>query len=504
MQKDGQHSTPYLTVKNIGIDTYRENIVFMRYDCDVCRSEGFTALTRVIVANGSKSVVATLNVVSSDIIAHHEAGLSTECMKRLAVKTGDAIQISHLDPIESFKKVRGKMYGNKFTEDSLNEIIKDIVAGRYSNVELAAFITSCVNSNLDISEIIYLTKAMIGSGLRLDWGKEIILDKHCIGGLPGNRTTPIIVSIIAASGLIIPKTSSRAITSPAGTADTMETMAPVNLTIDKIRKVVESEGGCIAWGGAVQLSPADDIIISVEKALDIDSEGQMIASVLSKKRSAGSTHVVIDIPVGDTAKVRNKESATKLLEQFQNVGTAIGMNVRSIVTDGSQPIGAGIGPALEAHDVLKVLRNDHFHSESLKDRALLVAGALLELSGKCTTGTGVVYAKDTLESGKAYQKFIRICEAQGGFIEPPTAPKQFDIFAEKSGTVTLIDNRTLARIAKLAGAPRSPSAGIQFLSPLGRTVSKGDLLYTIHAESDGELNYARSYASSTNSVVTIL
>lgn len=498
------NSESHLLVKNIGIDTYRENIIFMRYDCDVCRSEGFTALTRVIVANGKKSVVATLNVVTSDIIAHHEVGLSTECMKRLDVKTGDTIHISHLDPIESFKKVRGKMYGNRFTETALDEIIKDIVAGRYSNVELASFITACVNSNLDINEVVSLTKAMIGSGLQLDWGKELVLDKHCIGGLPGNRTTPIVVSIIAACGLTIPKTSSRAITSPAGTADTMETMAPVNLSIDQMRKVVEAEGGCIAWGGAVQLSPADDIIISVEKALDIDSEGQMIASVLSKKRSAGSTHVIIDIPVGDTAKVRTQESATQLQDQFHKVGAAIGTNVKSIITDGSQPIGAGIGPALEAQDVLKVLKNDHLHSESLKERSLCLAGALLELSGKCMPGKGIDYAKEVLESGKAYQKFIRICEAQGGFKEPPTAPKQFDILAEKSGIVTSIDNRTLARIAKLAGAPKSPSAGIQFLSPLGRTISKGDLLYTIHAESDGELSYAKNYASSTHPVVTII
>jgi thymidine phosphorylase len=504
MNKGPSRSEAHLLVKNIGIDTYRENIIFMRYDCDVCRSEGFSALTRVIVVNGSKSVVATLNVVTSDIIAHHEAGLSTECMKRLGVKTGDTIYISHLDPIASFKKVRGKMYGNRFTEAALDEIIKDIVAGRYSNVELAAFITSCVNSNLDINEVISLTKAMIGSGLKLDWGKELVLDKHCIGGLPGNRTTPIVVSIIAACGLTIPKTSSRAITSPAGTADTMETMAPVNLSIEQMRKVVEAEGGCIAWGGAVQLSPADDIIISVEKALDIDSEGQMIASVLSKKKSAGSTHVIIDIPVGETAKVRTQQSAIQLQEQFHNVGTAIDINVKSIITDGSQPIGAGIGPALEAQDVLKVLRTDRSNSESLKERALHVAGALLELSGKCITGNGIGYAKEALESGKAYQKFIRICEAQGGFKEPPTAPKQFDILAEKSGKVTLIDNRTLARIAKLAGAPKSPSAGIQFLSPLGRTVSKGDLLYTIYAESDGELSYAKNYASSTHPVVTIL
>jgi thymidine phosphorylase len=497
-------SNSHLLVKNIGIDTYRENIVFMRYDCDVCRSEGFSALTRVVVSNGNNSIIATLNVVTSDIIEHHEVGLSSESMKRLNVKSGDTISVTHLNPIESFKRVRGKMFGKRFTEESLHDIISDIVSGRYSNIELAAFIIACVNGNLNMDEIIWLTRAMIGTGVKLDWGKELILDKHCVGGIPGNRTTPIVVSIIAALGLIIPKTSSRAITSPAGTADTMETMTPVDLTIDKMRSVVEAEGGCMVWGGAVQLSPADDILISVEKALDIDSEGQMIASVLSKKVSAGSTRVVVDVPVGPTAKVRTSESALHLQKQVEQVGSAIGLKVTTIITDGSQPVGKGIGPALEAHDVLAVLRNSPSCSVPLKERALLIAGALLELAGSCKPSEGIKRAREVLESGAAYKKFIRICEAQGGFKEPPSSTKQFDILASTSGKVVSIDNRTLARIAKLAGAPRSPAAGVEFFAPLGNAISKGDLLYRIHSTSDGEMNYARSYVSSVNEIVTIV
>lgn len=498
-----EHKFNELQVQNIGIDTYRENVIFMREDCEVCRSEGFTALTRVVVSNGQKNIVATLNVVKSEIIHQHEAGLSIEAMKRLGVKTGDTVRISHLKPIESFKKVRSKMYGNAFTEESLTEIINDIVAGRYSNIELAAFITSCVNRNLSIEEIIALTRAMLKAGAKLDWGNKLILDKHCVGGLPGNRTTPIVVSIIAAAGLTIPKTSSRAITSPAGTADTMETMAPVELSLDQMRKVVEREGGCVVWGGAVQLSPADDIIISVEKALDIDSEGQMIASVLSKKASAGSTHVLIDIPVGQSAKVRTKESATHLQTQMQTVGKAIGLDVRTILTDGSQPVGKGIGPALEAFDVLEVLQNGPKRSEALRQRALLLAGLMIEMAGKGRPGEGVAFATRVLDSGEAYQKFVRICEAQGGFRVPPRSKLQYDILSKASGKVVSVDNRKIARIAKLAGAPKSPAAGMEFFAPIGREVNKGDILYTIHADTEGELNYSRQFASSIEAVVML-
>ena len=128
---------------------------------------------------------------------------------------------------------------------------------------------------------------MVDAGERLSWSAPIVVDKHSVGGLPGNRTTPIIVAIAASLGLTMPKTSSRAITSPAGTADMMETLAPIHLTWQRSVAWSNRKGGCIVWGGAVKLSPADDILIRVERALDLDTEGQMIASVLSKKKSGG-------------------------------------------------------------------------------------------------------------------------------------------------------------------------------------------------------------------------
>ena len=401
-----------LRIRDLGIDTSSENIIFMRADCYVCISEGFTALTRVIVHTSGNKIIATLNVVHSDIIANGEVGLSIEAIKRLGVRDGDLIFVSHLHPIESLSKVRAKMYGMELDETSYHEIIKDVVDGHYSNIELAAFVTACTGDNLTVKEMIGLTKAMIATGKIMQWKKNIILDKHCIGGLPGNRTTPIVVSIVAAAGLTIPKTSSRAITSPAGTADTMETMTTVNLSIEKIQQVVENKGGCFAWGGAVKLSPADDLLIAVERALEIDSEGQMIASVLSKKVAAGSTHVVIDIPVGPTAKVRSQEEALKLQYYFNVVSEAVGIHTEVIVTDGTQPVGKGIGPSLEALDVLAVLQNKTNASIDLKERAITLSAALLKLSGQYVLGTELTVARTLLENGEAYKKFIAICEAR--------------------------------------------------------------------------------------------
>ena len=347
-----------LKYKHLGIYTQNENVVYMREDCHVCISEGFEALTRIRISNANTSIVASLNVLNSDILLPNEIGLSDAAAKKLNVSPNDTLYVSHLEPIESLSHVRAKIYNKKLDYKAYNNIITDIVEGDYSNIHLSAFITACAGDRMDIDEISDLTKAMIASGKQLNWNKDIVVDKHCIGGLPGNRTTPLVVAIVAAYGLTMPKTSSRAITSPAGTADTMEVLTNVTLSSEEIKTVVEKEGGCFVWGGTAQLSPADDVLIKIEKALDIDSEGQLIASVLSKKAAAGSTHVVIDIPVGETAKVRSTEMAEKLKNHMETVGTAVGLNVKVVVTDGTQPVGRGIGPTLEAIDILKVLKNE--------------------------------------------------------------------------------------------------------------------------------------------------
>ena len=500
-ERNMDNHSDQLKVKSIGIDTYRENIIYMRYDCHVCIAEGFTALTRVIVSHNEKKIIATLNVIhNSDLLKHGEAALSMEAMQRLNVKEGNFIGVSHLPPVESLRSVRAKLYGQTLEPGAYMDIINDVTNGKYSNIELASFIAACSDDRLKTEEIISLTKAMIHSGQKLSW-PGVVVDKHCVGGLPGNRTTPIVVSIIAAAGLTIPKTSSRAITSPAGTADTVETFTNVNLDLTAMRKVVEQEGGCMSWGGAVQLSPADDILISIERSLDLDSPAQLIASVLSKKAAAGSTHVVIDIPVGESAKVRTMEEAVHLRDLMGEVATAININLDVVFTDGQQPVGRGIGPALEALDLISVLKGDKEAPLDLRDRSLKLAGQLFEMTGKAKTARGYQMAFSILEKADAWRKFQAICEAQGRFTEPKVGEFRCDVKSTKDGIVTKIDNRKLAKLAKLCGAPRAAGAGILFTSPLYKKINKGDLLFTLFAQSKGELEYAKEYFKLNNEML---
>lgn len=495
-----------LRARRVGIDTYQEPVVFLREDSPVCRSEGLESQSRVEVRSARTAIIATLNTVrraGSLALDIDEAGFS-ECAWRLLGSTpGDSVEIAHARPVDSFSLVRAKLYGHAFTPAGLQAVVDDVGKGRYSNIEMAAFIAACADDGLDSDETIALTRAMVATGQRLHWPQAQVMDKHCVGGLPGNRTTLIVVPIIAALGLTIPKTSSRAITSPAGTADTMEMLAPVALDVAAMRRVVEREGGCIAWGGAIGLSPADDILIRVERPLDIDSAPQMVASVISKKAAAGSTHVVIDIPVGPTAKVRSAEAARTLAWHLTETGRALGLEVDVVLTDGRQPVGRGIGPALEARDVLAVLRNAADAPDDLRDHAILLAGRIIELAQRAPTNAGAALAREVVGDGRAWRKFQAIAEAQGGLRSPPVAAERHVVAAIAPGVVTAIDNRRLARIAKLAGAPQSPAAGIDMHVRLGATVDRGQPLFTVHAQSSGELRYALEYASQQSSLFTI-
>ncbi|WBY01322.1 thymidine phosphorylase family protein [Ramlibacter tataouinensis] len=492
-----------LVARRAGIDTYQAPIVYMRPDCPVCLAEGFEAQARVELVNDGRSVLATVHHVMADWLQVHEAGLSEAAWRLLGLQGGEPLEIRHPPVLQSLRFIRAKTYGDRLDYPQLLAIMRDVAAGRLSDLHLASFVTACVGDRMDREETIALTHAMVDVGERLQWPFDTVVDKHCVGGLPGNRTTLLVVPIVTACGVAMPKTSSRAITSPAGTADAMETLAPVALDLAAMRRVVERHSGCIVWGGAVQLSPADDVLIRVERPLDLDGTAQLVASVLSKKAAAGSRQVLIDIPVGPTAKVRTEAAAAQLSAALTDVGAAIGLDVQVLQTDGSQPVGRGIGPALEAHDVLAVLQGQPQTPADLRERALVLAGRLLEMAGRTPAGEGLALATQTLDSGRAWQQFAAICEAQGGLRQPGRARHVRAVTAERAGVVQAIDNRRIAMAAKLAGAPGDAVAGVSLEVKLGHRVERGQPLFMLHAHSPGELDYATDYVHAQAGLVEI-
>ncbi|MDO8655945.1 MAG: thymidine phosphorylase, partial [Nanoarchaeota archaeon] len=373
-------------------------------------------------------------------------------------------------------------------------IMEDFTHDRLTDIEKTYFVAATFTRGLSTEEIVDLTRAMVETGKKIKFS-GITLDKHSIGGLPGNRTTMIIVPILAAAGFTVAKTSSRAITSAAGTADTMECLAQVELTEKEIKEVVHKTGACMVHGGAMQLAPADDKIIEVEHPLSIDPEGQLLASVMAKKYSVSSQYVLIDIPMGKTSKVHTREKAKHLQHMFELIGRKLGMQIKVIITDGSQPIGRGVGPLLEAQDVLAVLRNDPDAPQDLKKKSLMMAGLLLDMTRKNSQNkmevSGIKTAQEILESGKAWKKMHQIIHAQGAVKRPKIGQYRYEVRCNCLGRVKEIDNEVIAKIARIAGAPEDKGAGLYVVKKLHDIVKKDDLLYSVYAESKAKLELAK-------------
>ncbi len=485
-----------LSIRRVLIDTYPENTVFLLRKGNGYSPEQFQALRKIRITGGGKEILATLALVDdSSIIGPDQIGLGEQAFRRLDLAEGAEVEIAQAKPPASLEYVRRKIDGDILGASEIDAIIKDIAGHLYSPMEVGAFLVACAGF-MSTEETLFLTKAMIDVGAKLHWDAEMVADKHCIGGIPGNRTSMIIVPIIAAHGMLMPKTSSRAITSPSGTADTMEVLAHVDLTAEQMSTVVAQEHAFLAWGGRVKLSPADDILISVERPLRIDAYEQMVASILSKKVAAGSTHLVLDIPVGPTAKVRSQRDAVRLRKMFEYVARHIGISIDVIITDGSQPVGRGIGPVLEARDVMAVLRNEQDAPGDLRERSLLLAGHVLDFDPQLEGGKGHARAQELLSSGAALAAMERLIEAQGkqerAFV---LGIHHHEVVAPHDGRVLAIDCEIIARIARLAGAPMDKGAGIDLFHKVGSPVRQGDALYRIHANSETGLRFACELAA---------
>ena len=486
-----------LKLRRVAIDTYHENVAYLHRDCSVYRVEGFQALAKIRVTCADLQIEAVLNVVDDDrIVGIDELGLSEQAFAQLCAGDDVEVRVAQAEPPASMDAVRRKIGGHRLDLEDYRVITRDIAQSRYSKMEMAAFLVATGQNGLDRDEVFMLTRAMLETGTRIDWNEPLVADKHCIGGIPGNRTSMLVVPIVAAHGMLIPKTSSRAITSPAGTADTMEMLATVEIAPEALDRLVRHERGCLTWGGTTRLAPVDDLLISVERPLGIDSQGQMVASILSKKLAAGSTHLLLDIPVGPTAKVRHMREAMQLRKLFEYVGDHMGLHLEAIITDGRQPVGKGIGPVLEVRDVLQVLQNDPAAPVDLREKSLRLAGRIIEFDPDVRGGQGYAIAREILESGRALQKMDRIIKAQGEkTTRTPLGRLSFTVVAEAAGVVIAIDNFFLARLARLAGAPISSGAGVDLERKLGDRVAPGDVLYRVYAEFPSNHEFARDFVS---------
>lgn len=453
-----------------------------------------------VLVTGEPEFVAIVNTTST-LVEPGEVGFFKELDTNY--KFGDEVGLKQSELPESIAFIKKRLFGERLSHKEIYMVIEDLVAGKLTDSEIAFFISTSYVLPFDMDETVSLTKAIIDTGQVIDLNVPTI-DKHCIGGVPGNRTSPLVVPIVAAAGLVMPKLSSRAITSPAGTADTVEVLARVSYPIKEVEKIVKKTGGCLIWGGGVNIAPADDILSKARYSLRLDPTAFMLASIMAKKKAVGSDKVVIDIPMGRNAKYETPEEAQEIADQFIELGRRLDMQVEVLLTPGDHPIGMGIGPALEARDIMAILYGGG--PDDLKEKALSLSGRILELGGKATEGRGYEIAKDILESGRALAKMKEIIAAQEGNpeIKPeeiPIGKHQHKITADRDGKVYGFETHGLVAVCRAAGAPSDHGAGAELLVSRGSVVKKGDPLINIVSENETKLKHAIQTFKETTPII---
>lgn len=439
---------------------------------------------RVEILSKGKKIIAVVDVIES--IKQNEIYLSREIIDYIKIRPGATVEVFMALEPKSTRFILKKLSGKPLSKKEIYSIIKDIVNNALTEAEVAYFISGVHKNGMSLKETIYLTEAMCKTGKTISWKNKKVVDKHSIGGIAGNRTTPIVISICSAAGAVMPKTSSRAITSAAGTADVMETVAKVDLSASELKKVVSKTNACMVWGGALGMAPSDDKLIRVERLLGLDPESQLIASIMAKKLSVGSKYVLIDIPYGKQAKVSRKK-ALILKRKFFAVAKHFKIKLDVILTPGFEPIGNGIGPVLEIKDVLRVLERNNPPSD-LEKKCILLSGKILEMIGKAKKGKGKLLAEEILNSGKALKKFNEIISAQGKKKNHLKLAKfRHEIKAKKPGKIKDINNKEINRLGRILGCPTDKSAGLYLHKHLSDKLKKSEAIITLYSESKKKL-----------------
>jgi len=445
---------------------------------------------RVSIEKKDKKAISIVDI--SQGLNPEVIGVSNEIVKTLNLKAGENIEVKIVSKPHSIELIKKKIKGQELKKQEIQEVVNDISKNALTDAEIAFFISAINDRGMSFKETKNFVHAMVKSGKRLRLRGKVA-DKHSFGGVAGNRTTPIIISICSNENLVMPKTSSRAITSAAGTADTIETLAKVDFSIKQIKKILSKTNACFVWGGTLGLAPTDDKIIRVGRIVKIDPISQALASILSKKISVDSKYILIDIPYGRSAKL-GKHKAEKLKRKFIKLGKIFNLDIEVVLTNGSEPIGRGVGPILEMRDIIKVLKKEKDMPEDLEKKSIMLSGMLLEMTGKAKKGKGEELAQEILDSGKAWKKFQEIIKAQQGKIKKLIPGKlTHKIKAKRNLKISHINNKLINSLARTAGCPEDKAAGIYLNKIKGESAKKGEIIMTIHATSEEKLKHATSF-----------
>jgi len=487
-----------LSLKRISIKSFSENLAYLNKNCLDYSVDDISSLSQVEIQTENRKIYAFLQIVEDDdLVAPNQLGLNEEAFSDLDENEGVNVSISLAAPAPSRTALKKKIAGNILSPLDYKFIVKDIINHRYSDIDIASFIVAG-GTFISANEVLGLTDALINNR-RINWNFEnLVVDHHCLGGVPGNKTDIIISAIVGAYGLAIPKTVSKATTSCASVADTMNILCNVNLSQERFKELVETNRAVIANYEMLDITEAVKYVSSVERHLGLTQKELLLTSVLAIKAAAGVTHLVIDIPVGENSRIKTTYEAIRLRKLAEYTGDRIGIQIDVVITDGREPIGNGIGALFEARDIIQILKNKPNAPQDLLEKSLFLAGRILEFDPKLRGGKGYDTAAEILRSGQALEKLNDIIRAQGKREQPSVGEFVRDILAPQSGEVIEIDNTQINKIGIWSGVRQYAGAGLDLFKKIGDTVEAGEPLYRIYACTPDDIALAEAAVETSN------
>lgn len=395
-----------------------------------------------------------------------------------------------------------KKNGQELTKEELSYFIKGYVAGDIPDYQVSALLMAICFQGMTNRELTQLTLEMAKSGEIMDLSliRGCKVDKHSTGGV-GDKTTLVIVPIVAACGGKVAKMSGRGLGFTGGTIDKLESIPGFQTQIAKERFFeIVNRAGASVMGQSVNITPADKKLYALrDVTATVDSIPLIASSVMSKKLAAGSDAILLDVTCGSGAFMQKREQAEELAEKMVAIGTEAGKKVTALITNMDVPLGNAVGNILEVKEAIEVLQGKG--PEDTRKICFAFACEMLVLSGLGSRMECEEKVKEAVESGAALSKLMEIVRLQGGddsYIEHPekfvTATYSYEVVAQNSGYVTSMDTKICGVVSGMLGAGRETldseldySAGLYFHKKTGDQVALGEALVTLYSNSSDRI-----------------
>ena len=453
-----------------------------------------------------------VNVALTDnYVQANEIWVTKDFLEEYNLMEWDTVIVSFLknNPL-SMQAIRKKMLWKKISDEEIDAIIEDIQDNKIHDLVLAYYVATSFFYKSDVHELAYTTKATAYTWdmYRFPW---IVAGKYCIWWVPGNETTMIVIPILASLWITMPKTFSKAITSPAATGECVNVLMDIEFDKQEVIRLTDKVWACLVWNEKLNLAPVNDRIIKVSSPLGMEPYARMISSIMAKNYAMWINHCLIDIPMWPTAKVVTMKDAKRVAKRFRDIWEYLWIKMDVQVTDWSEPIGRWIWACLQAREALRILQQYGTRSDDLEKKAIFLASRILILCWKASTMRSArKLVNEQLLNWEARKKMQEIIKAQNWNPNIKSEDIQLgkfshDIVAEKDCIISKVDMKHLNTMVRWLWAPKLYEAWIYLHKKLWDKVKKWEIIYTMYSPSANKLNLMKEmqkekdfYTYSTN------